>query len=953
VQVIALLDSHSDIVLFRTNKFVHIACRGLYDGWVYKRRQMKQIVFYSLITAIPLLSAAQMEGTSFVTEKTLTCIEDAFFDPSYVAPAEVSVGRGLGDILLTLDVSAFGCIGPAGLSWDGRYLYVVGMTSDSVYVIDPTGPSLVNVFASPPTLSFGIGKEENLWVTCITTDSAYEYSIDGVLTGNAFGCVPSGAVYSADGTEWWQEGEIWFVGVGSACGNQCYKYALPSGTVIDSIGHPAWTTNSQRGISYDPHNEKFWLGGWNSDSVWELNLDGSPTGRSFYMEGCAGIAYDWQSNLHPTPVLWICLHATNQIVMVDADNPRPAFWDFETGEQNWIHTNGGVFPAAWDVVESSYIVGTYTIAPPDAGDSSFCIDGASGGACHDTAMSPVVKNPGLAWLKWGVHFQNYSDYQTMTVVIRTLSGGIWDPWTAVQTYTIDTPPLYDSVDISSVVSDSIQIGFVYDQPNATSAWFAAFDNVELIPLPRHDVGCYAVTSPPEGSTTPGDYDVEGWIRNTGDVVDSFDVVAHVYDTTGMNLIFDQTIHLTLPAGADTELTFGQVSFVADAYYFTEIFTMLAGDIDHSNDTSSVYSRTAIGFGDVIFELDAQAICNDNQLLGLEFDGERFYITGGRNGADPNKVYIVDTAGILLGSVDQPEHATGWGWRDLAWDDVYAGPDRLDTLYASADSTVDYFSVDLTGDTLMYYGNFIGAQSPNRALACRPDSSWFYTANVFSDCYRFNKQGAILQNVPNTYAMYGAAYDDGDSLAGPWVWWHSQDDPGTGFPCQISQMDAQSMAFTGVTTGFALPGALTDAEAGGLCFYRGFRGADVLFALLNGTPNDYIVGIYVRPTQQPGIKDDTGATQQFAFGFAPNLPTMTWGSSPITYSTKAPGYVSLKVYDNMGRLVETLVNAHQPAGEKSVYWNNKDLHGRTVSNGIYFLKLDAEGKTAVQKLIFVK
>jgi len=208
-------------------------------------------------------------------------------------------------------------------------------------------------------------------------------------------------------------------------------------------------------------------------------------------------------------------------------------------------------------------------------------------------------------------------------------------------------------------------------------------------------------------------------------------------------------------------------------------------------------------------------------------------------------------------------------------------------------------------------------------------------------------------VPNTYAMYGAAYDDGDSLAGPWVWWHSKDDPGTGFPCQISQMDAQSMAFTGVTTGFALPGVLTVAEAGGLCFYRGFRGADVLFALLVGMPNDYIVGIYVRPTQQPGIEDNPGMVQQLGFGFAPNLPTMTWGSSPITYSTKAPGYVSLKVYDNMGRLVETLVNAHQPAGEKSVYWNNKDLHGRTVSNGIYFLKLDAEGKTAVQKLIFVK
>jgi flagellar hook assembly protein FlgD len=64
-------------------------------------------------------------------------------------------------------------------------------------------------------------------------------------------------------------------------------------------------------------------------------------------------------------------------------------------------------------------------------------------------------------------------------------------------------------------------------------------------------------------------------------------------------------------------------------------------------------------------------------------------------------------------------------------------------------------------------------------------------------------------------------------------------------------------------------------------------------------------------------------------------------------------VSLKVYDNTGRLVQTLINAQQPAGEKSVYWDGKDVNKRKVSNGVYFLKLAAEGQTAVHKLILVK
>ncbi|MGD8979282.1 MAG: hypothetical protein PVH23_04350, partial [candidate division WOR-3 bacterium] len=792
---------------------------------------MKRAVMLVMVLVVPLLYTEDADIAPSVLEQR-TDTESSMLDMNYRPEMNYDRGRALGDILDTIDVLAFGCDGPSGLTWDGQYLYVMGLISDSIYKIDPTGPSLVAAWPSPPTSAFGIGKEQNLWATCITTDSIYEYTTAGVPTGNMFFGPVGAHIWVAGGTEWWPDGEMWFPNVGTSAGNKVYKYGVPSGTVLDSMTDPAYTYTSQRGMSYDPHNDKFWIGGWNSDSIWELNSDGTPSGRSFYMDGVAGIAYDWQTTMHPTPVLWVCLQTPDLIVMVDADNPNPGpggvtfdfedgwqgwihtngdtfpfawdvqpsglhatwtppdagdscmwidsdaagvgpvvedtawspvlvpnptmdwlkyglgynnltatsdslyvgimtytsgawnppvqlirysadygpawdsldvssyssaeririyfyysgsydwyaafdnvtidaslygpgmvyFWDFEDGEQDWTHTNGGTFPAAWDVVSSSYTVGSYTIAPPDAGDSSFCIDGDSGGICHDTAMCPVVDNPGFSYFKWGMHFQNYVSYQTFTVIMRTYSSGAWNPWTDVWTYTSDTPARYDSVDISATVSDSVQVGFVYDQPNATYAWFAAFDNVELMPAAAHDVGCYAVVSPPEGATPAGNYDVIGWIRNTGGSDETFDVVAHVYDTVGMSLVFDQTINLSLTVGSDTNLDFGQVTFDPDSYYFTEIYTMLAGDADPSNDTSSVYSRTAIGLGDVIFELDAEGACSDNQLLGIEFDGERFYFTGGGNAADPNKVYVVDTTATLLYALDQPAHSTGWGWR---------------------------------------------------------------------------------------------------------------------------------------------------------------------------------------------------------------------------------------------------------------------------------------------------
>jgi hypothetical protein len=103
----------------------------------------------------------------------------------------------------------------------------------------------------------------------------------------------------------------------------------------------------------------------------------------------------------------------------------------------------------------------------------------------------------------------------------------------------------------------------------------------------------------------------------------------------------------------------------------------------------------------------------------------------------------------------------------------------------------------------------------------------------------------------------------------------------------------------------------------------------------------------------GIAEEPGAGHLAAFGFAPSLATVYRNHVPIAYSTTAPSHVSLKVYDNTGRLVRTLVDAQQPAGEKSVLWDNNDLNKRTVANGVYFLKLEAEGKTVVQKLILVR
>ncbi|MGB7055525.1 MAG: hypothetical protein WBE28_09425, partial [bacterium] len=349
------------------------------------------------------------------------------------------------------------------------------------------------------------------------------------------------------------------------------------------------------------------------------------------------------------------------IELYTAPTAQSTLFDFETGLQAWTHTNGMPFPAGWDV-EAAALHGSL----PDAGDSTMWIDSDAGGSAlwmQDSALSPVMTpNSSMDWLKYGIF--NYggsgSYLNELHVGIKHSTGGVWTA-TELALYPsgVLSGPAWDSVDVSAYASaDYVQVYFYFDDLN-TWGYYAAFDNVSIGAIPYvagHDVGCSEVVSPPEGSCVAGDYDVIGRIQNFGNNAETFDAMAVVYDTVGMTQVFSQSVTLTdFPVAGDSNVNFGTVTFATDSYYYTEIYTMLTGDSDPSNDTSAVYSTTAISFGDVIFELDAQAVVTDNQLLGIEFDGERFYITGGNNAVDPNKVYVVDTAGTLLWALDQPSH----------------------------------------------------------------------------------------------------------------------------------------------------------------------------------------------------------------------------------------------------------------------------------------------------------
>ena len=87
---------------------------------------------------------------------------------------------------------------------------------------------------------------------------------------------------------------------------------------------------------------------------------------------------------------------------------------------------------------------------------------------------------------------------------------------------------------------------------------------------------------------------------------------------------------------------------------------------------------------------------------------------------------------------------------------------------------------------------------------------------------------------------------------------------------------------------------------------------------------------------------------FAFDLQQNFPNPFNPSTTIPFSIKQNTFVSLKVFDIVGREVATILNGDMKAGNYTRQWNASGL-----SAGIYFYRLSAGKFIETKKLILLK
>ncbi|MBN1827097.1 MAG: Ig-like domain-containing protein [Candidatus Eisenbacteria bacterium] len=108
-------------------------------------------------------------------------------------------------------------------------------------------------------------------------------------------------------------------------------------------------------------------------------------------------------------------------------------------------------------------------------------------------------------------------------------------------------------------------------------------------------------------------------------------------------------------------------------------------------------------------------------------------------------------------------------------------------------------------------------------------------------------------------------------------------------------------------------------------------------------------------EEPGLDPDDGGGTDAPVDFAlfPARPNPFRSSASIRYRVAAPGgSVWLGVYNVRGERIAVLENGHRSPGEYDRNWDGRDVNGRSVSPGAYFVLFRSPAETFTRKVVLV-
>jgi hypothetical protein len=155
----------------------------------------------------------------------------------------------------------------------------------------------------------------------------------------------------------------------------------------------------------------------------------------------------------------------------------------------------------------------------------------------------------------------------------------------------------------------------------------------------------------------------------------------------------------------------------------------------------------------------------------------------------------------------------------------------------------------------------------------------------------------------------------------------------------------------------------DSSSGfGRCYLDGTSVDTMTFTIVHGTDKNVAITHYGDASTFKGLFGDlkiyskasaptavmAGGNEPSQFSLFQNYPNPFNPSTTITYSLPKLAFVTLSLYDLLGREVKTLTSETRPAGRHEVEWKAEG-----IQTGVYFYRLSADGYTQTKKLTLIK
>jgi flagellar hook assembly protein FlgD len=99
--------------------------------------------------------------------------------------------------------------------------------------------------------------------------------------------------------------------------------------------------------------------------------------------------------------------------------------------------------------------------------------------------------------------------------------------------------------------------------------------------------------------------------------------------------------------------------------------------------------------------------------------------------------------------------------------------------------------------------------------------------------------------------------------------------------------------------------------------------------------------------------DLTASIPDAYSLQQNYPNPFNPTTKIRYGLKENTYVSINIYNLMGKHIRSYINTVQDAGYQTILWNATDASGQPVPAGMYIYSITAGDFRQTRKMILLK